>query len=398
MATVIFTYEGTPIKVQCLKEDKMKDICHKYISKINMNLNSIYFLYGGNQINLELTFNEQANEMDKGRKEMNILVYKNEEEERFKCPKCGETLNLDILDNIIKNNQNDLLKEIKSQIENIINLNDIIKIKNQIKLIKYALDNIIIENEKNINIIKNITNNKNKDYINKKIIEKYNNKDNLIKGKIEIDDDNKDINEFLSKDKNNINSNNVLNKNPKKQTEKKDDNESDFTNWNPFNILILGLDNAGKTTLLLYLVGKNNKNTKPTFGVYSERFQYEGNEIQFYDLGGIKTIRQYWKYYYEKVDGIIYVLDINDKKRLEESNEVIQVLLKEERLLNVPILFYGNKCDLTKGLDKDEINKKLKFYDIKGRDWSLYFCSALKGAGIRDGMKWLLNYLNSNGK
>ncbi len=123
------------------------------------------------------------------------------------------------------------------------------------------------------------------------------------------------------------------------------------------------------------MVGKDNKNARPTPGVNHELFQYEGNEIHFYDLGGNKCVREYWKYYYEKVDGIIYVLDINDKERLEESNEVIQVLLKEERLLNVPILFYGNKCDLTKGLDKDEINKKLKFYEIKGRNWSLYFCS-----------------------
>ena len=61
IALVIFTYEGLPLKVQCLKEDKMKDICNKYISKINININSLYFLYGGNQINLELTFKEQAN-------------------------------------------------------------------------------------------------------------------------------------------------------------------------------------------------------------------------------------------------------------------------------------------------------------------------------------------------
>ena len=92
MASVIFTYEGLPLKVQCLKEDKMKDICNKYISKININMNSLYFLYGGNQINLELTFKEQANSIDKERNEMNILVYKIEDE--LSCPKCGEKINL----------------------------------------------------------------------------------------------------------------------------------------------------------------------------------------------------------------------------------------------------------------------------------------------------------------
>ena len=173
MASVIFTYEGLPLKVQCLKEDKMKDICNKYISKININMNSLYFLYGGNQINLELTFNQQANSIDKERNEMNILVYR-KEEERLKCSKCGEIINLDIFDNIIKNNQNDLLKGLKSQLENIINLCDINEIKIQIKIIKIVLDNIIKENEKNINNIKNIINNYNKK------------KENIIKGELYI--------------------------------------------------------------------------------------------------------------------------------------------------------------------------------------------------------------------
>ncbi len=155
MASVIFTYEGLPLKVQCLKEDKMKDICNKYISKININMNSLYFLYGGNQINLELTFKEQANSIDKERNEMNILVFK-KEEEGLKCPKCGEIINLDIFDNIIKNNQNNLLKGLKSQIENIINLYNINEIKNQIQIVKIVLENIIKENENNINNIKNI--------------------------------------------------------------------------------------------------------------------------------------------------------------------------------------------------------------------------------------------------
>ena len=58
MAKAIFLFNGIQTTIQCLKEDKMKDICKKYISKINIDMHSVYFLYGGNQLNLELTFNQ----------------------------------------------------------------------------------------------------------------------------------------------------------------------------------------------------------------------------------------------------------------------------------------------------------------------------------------------------
>ena len=76
MALVNFTYEGIKTTISCLKEDKMKIICNKFTSKIQKNINSLYFVYDGNKINYELTFYEQANSSDRLRLEMNILVYK----------------------------------------------------------------------------------------------------------------------------------------------------------------------------------------------------------------------------------------------------------------------------------------------------------------------------------
>ena len=123
MAKVIFSFNEIETIIQCLKKDKMKNICNKYASKINININSLIFIYGANKINYEISFQEQANSIDKERNEMNILVYKEENENEIKCPKCGEITKIDKFENIIKlnNNQNDMLNELKSLIETINN-------------------------------------------------------------------------------------------------------------------------------------------------------------------------------------------------------------------------------------------------------------------------------------
>ena len=161
-------------------------------------------------------------------------------------------------------------------------------------------------------------------------------------------------------------------------------------------ILILGLDNAGKTTLLNYLVHEDNKKTQPTQGVNGKSIQCCGITLNVYDLGGQKAIREYWKYYYEDIDALIYVVDGSDEGRIAECNESFQELLKEEKLQKIPVLVYGNKADLENCLGPDEIIEKLNMNDITGIDWSLYACSALKGTNVKDGIKWIFEKLSSN--
>ena len=84
MALVNFTFEGVKTAIQCLKEDKMKTICAKYALKIDKEINSLYFLYNGNQINNEFSFYEQASSLDKQSLEMNVLVMPNKDIENKK--------------------------------------------------------------------------------------------------------------------------------------------------------------------------------------------------------------------------------------------------------------------------------------------------------------------------
>ena len=157
MASVVFSLNGIKTVIQCTKDNKMKDICIRFASKVKLNINSLIFLYGGNQINYNLTFQQQANRMDNNFNQMEILVYQTENDDEFKCKKCGEKIELPFIDNIIKNNTNqkDMLIEMKNQLDNTINLNNINDILRKIKMIKILLDNLIKDNEKSITEINN---------------------------------------------------------------------------------------------------------------------------------------------------------------------------------------------------------------------------------------------------
>ena len=135
MAETVFIYDGRSLIIQCNINQKMKDICINLSNKINTDINSLTFLYGGGILNLEKKLNEITKE-----NKITILVYKNEEEV---CPKCGRILNNKKLDEIILSNNkiNKTLIGLKNQIENIINnLNNTKDIENA----NTQLENIII--------------------------------------------------------------------------------------------------------------------------------------------------------------------------------------------------------------------------------------------------------------
>jgi WD40 repeat protein len=121
MATANFTYEGIKTAIQCLKEDKMKDVCKKYTSKIEKDINSLYFIYNGNKINYDLSFFEQANSLDKQRLEMNVLVYNNNDS--------------NVLNNNNNNNELRQYNNIKNNNDNLYNNFDI-KLRNLINILK----------------------------------------------------------------------------------------------------------------------------------------------------------------------------------------------------------------------------------------------------------------------
>jgi len=113
MEKVIFTFNGINTIIQCNIEDKMKDVCNKFVNKIGIDINLIYFLYNGIQLNLDMTLNQQINNIDRDKNEMNILVYEKLKStiiiddgkiksKEIICPKCKENCKIKFEDYKIK--------------------------------------------------------------------------------------------------------------------------------------------------------------------------------------------------------------------------------------------------------------------------------------------------------
>ena len=161
-AKVAFTLKDVELSIQCSTWDKMKDICQKYATKIGTNINSLIFLYGGNQLNFNLNFKDQANILDKISKEMHVLVYKNENHV-FICPECGTHIKFDtkIVHDLILSNKNikDSLMELKTQLDIVISKNSTINpINIQLKNINIILDKLNEDIQKNSSKLQNLLN------------------------------------------------------------------------------------------------------------------------------------------------------------------------------------------------------------------------------------------------
>jgi len=155
-------------------------------------------------------------------------------------------------------------------------------------------------------------------------------------------------------------------------------------------ILLLGLDNAGKTTILKSLASEDISTITPTQGFNIKSVQTEGFKLNVWDIGGQRKIRPYWRNYFDNTDVLIYVIDSADQKRFEETGQELQELLYEEKLVGVPILVYANKQDLLGSATSSQIAEGLTLHTIKDRVWQIQACSATTGEGVRDGMEWVV--------
>jgi len=134
-----------------------------------------------------------------------------------------------------------------------------------------------------------------------------------------------------------------------------------------------GLDNAGKTTILKKFNGEDISSISPPLGFNFQTLEYGGYKLNVWDVGGQKTIRSYWRNYFEATDGLIWVVDSADRRRLRDCRDELFGLLSQEKLAGASLLIFANKQDLDGALKPDEIAEAL---DLKSdifakRHWEI---------------------------
>lgn len=122
-------------------------------------------------------------------------------------------------------------------------------------------------------------------------------------------------------------------------------------------LLMLGLDNAGKTTVVKKFNGEDIDLIAPTLGFNIKTLEYRGFKLNVWDVGGQTSLRSYWRNYFEQTDGLIWVVDSADRARLRDCKAELHALLQQERLAGASLLVFANKQDIEGALTSEEIRQ-----------------------------------------
>lgn len=182
------------------------------------------------------------------------------------------------------------------------------------------------------------------------------------------------------------------------------------------NVLCLGLDNSGKTTIINQLKPAHSSNhlgplspewkhasqaqaqdIVPTIGFNIEKFKTSSLSFTVFDMSGQGKYRNLWEHYYKDSHAIIFVIDSGDKLRMVVAKEELDTLLNHEEMRDkkIPVLFFANKMDLQEAMSSNKVTQMLSLESIKDKPWHICASNAIKGEGLQEGLDWLQGHIKT---
>jgi len=169
-------------------------------------------------------------------------------------------------------------------------------------------------------------------------------------------------------------------------------------------LVLLGLDNAGKTTLLKVLRDQRVGSEEPTLHPGSDVIQIGSSTLTVVDMGGHEAARRLWRDYLIDVSAIVFMVDAADRSRLPEARRELNGLLTDDSLQTVPMVVLGNKIDHPHACNDTEFRDALGLFETYGKDQitrrddharvlEVFMCSVVKQVGYQDGLRWVLHFI-----
>ena len=159
------------------------------------------------------------------------------------------------------------------------------------------------------------------------------------------------------------------------------------------SIVVVGLDNSGKTTVLNHLKSPETRSQEivPTVGFTVERFQNQSLGFTAFDMSGQGRYRNLWEHYYPECHGVIFVVDSSDSLRMSVVKDELDELLQNKHISTkrIPILFYANKMDMRDSLSAVKVSNLLDLDKVPDKPWHICASNALTGEGLSEGVTWL---------
>ncbi|XP_065070063.1 E3 ubiquitin-protein ligase TRIM23-like isoform X2 [Rhopilema esculentum] len=161
-------------------------------------------------------------------------------------------------------------------------------------------------------------------------------------------------------------------------------------------VVALGLDNAGKTSILFKLKQDEFVSTITTIGFNVEVIEHKSMKFTIWDVGGLQKLRPLWRHYYLNTQAVIFVVDSANRERINEAHEELAKLMAEKRLKDALILVFANKQDVATSLGVEELSERLGLHKLCcGRSWNILGSDAHSGKGLQEGLDWMARQLMS---